>query len=163
MFVYRCLSGKDDYFNHDVVFGKNTHHYDNEKYIHFFGFSQFCQYYFYYKNRIKKYYSYFMVADIPDNILDKYLGFGFYFFDDFSLGDNNILPVIEYAIPVSVFDSNYVVAIDKYIDSKYVSDDSLYEGYINLLSYYGNLFGYDFDKVTNYLESNNYKLSLKKN
>ena len=62
MYVYRCLSLYDDYINSDVVLGRNTHTYGVKDYIHFFRYSQFCQYYFSLFNQFKKRYSYFMVA-----------------------------------------------------------------------------------------------------
>ena len=153
MYVYRCLSSYDDYINSDVVLGRNTHTYDVKNYIHFFRYSQFCQYYFSLFNQFKKRYSYFMVADIDREVLNKYIGFGYYYFDDLSLAGNHILPNIEYAFPVDLFDDRCVLSIDKCIPSQYASNYLDYHNYIFMLSYYAKIFHYDFDRLLQYFHA----------
>ncbi len=150
MYVYRCLNSCADYINHDTILGKNTHTYEKDNYIHFFRYSQFCQYYFSLFNHFKNRYSYFMVADIDRDILNTYLGFGFYYFNDLFLGENHNLPVIEYAIPLDLFQNSCVLSINKYIPTQYSSNYLDYHNYILMLSYYAKIFHYDFDVLVHY-------------
>ena len=46
-----------------------------------------------------------MTANIPDDILNKYKGFGFYTLD------NEWIPIPEYAIPMEEFSQEFIVNI----------------------------------------------------
>lgn len=84
-----------------VVQGENTHKYDaNSLYIHFFRYYESAEYYF------KRYhgsmnfldeYILYMTANIPNDILRKRLGYGFYNLDTKPFNCYNI-PIPEYAI-----------------------------------------------------------------
>ena len=102
-----------------------------------------------------------MVADIYSDILNKYMGFGYYYFDDLSLGGNHILPIIEYALPVGLFDDKYVLSVDKCIPVQYSSNYFDYHNYISMLSYYAELFYYDFGKLVQYFNASDLEKLLK--
>ena len=88
----------------------NTHIYNPEdEYIHFFRYLDFAKYYFElgkegsYEEENENYVL-FMVANIPNSILSKYLGYGFYNYSDNVFNfKNNKIPIPEYAIPVDEF------------------------------------------------------------
>ena len=51
-----------------------------------------------------------MVANIPNSILSKYLGYGFYNYSDNVFNfKNNKIPIPEYAIPMNEFKEEYIV------------------------------------------------------
>lgn len=160
MMVYRCISAfelTNMYKGIDgreaVITGKNTFTYlDDMDYIHFFRYSQFANYYFHLRANFPfNRYVLYMVADIPKDILNKYMGYGFYRLTDFILGDEDILPIPEYAIPSSLFKKDYVLAVNNYMYSNYTSDDNEYYSYFCLLRDLGKKYHYDFDLVTSYL------------
>lgn len=118
MRVYRCIklqevinkyiNKKNEKFNAPIL---NTHKYEeNKEYIHFFRFNEFATYYFnlgkdggYEKENDN--YILFMTANIPEDILEKFSGFGFYELN------GETFPIPEYAIPIEEFSSEYIVNI----------------------------------------------------
>lgn len=118
MRVYRCIKLQEvinKYKNESNEKIKtpnlNTHmYYDDKEYIHFFRYYEFAEYYFNLNkdgsyDRVNDNYILFMVANIPDEILIKYKGFGFYELNN----EETIIP--EYAIPTELFKSEYIVNI----------------------------------------------------
>ena len=117
MRVYRCIKlyeiismykneKNKKFYNSDL----NTHVYDEGKeYIHFFKYNNFANYYFDSKkegyDKENDNFILFMTANIPNEILEKYKGFGFYSLN----GEEILMP--EYAIPVEEFSSDYIVDI----------------------------------------------------
>lgn len=107
--VYRCIKLQEvinKYKNeNNKIFDNNslnTHQYQkNKEYIHFFRYDEFARCYFYlgkdgnYDFPNDRYILY-MTANIPKEILDKSLGYGFYKVNV----EDVIIP--EYAIPVEI-------------------------------------------------------------
>ena len=149
MLVYRCCSAD----NKAIIYGKNTHIYlEDNNYIHFFRYSQFANYFFsMWKDRLDRY----LVADIPLNILNRCVGYGFYDLVDFSLGDESVMPIPEYAIPFSLFERSYVVFNGSNIPSFLCSDNIEYSKYFELLCFFGKKYNYDFDEVSLFFLQNN--------
>lgn len=122
MRVYRCIKFQEiitKYKNEKKIIDnsnnqKNTHEYEkNKEYIHFFRYEDFAIHYFNLKtsdtiDKKKSDFIFFMVANIPDDILEKYLGFGFYNYR----GEEIAMP--EYAIPADEFLPDYVVDMTTY-------------------------------------------------
>ena len=80
----------------------NTFNYDKDKeYIHFFRYKSFIQQFFDDDN------AQIISADIPDELLEKYRGFGFYIIE------NQEMPILEYAIPLEKFDKSCIVGVEK--------------------------------------------------
>ncbi len=118
MRVYRCIklqevinkytNAKNEKINNNRI---NTHKYQEDKeYFHFFRYDEFARYYFQlgkdgsYERKNDNYILY-MIANIPEEILEKYIGFGFYMFK------GKALPIPEYAIPLEEFLPQYIVDI----------------------------------------------------
>lgn len=118
MRVYRCIklqevinkytNAKNEKINNNRI---NTHKYQEDKeYFHFFRYDEFARYYFQlgkdgsYERKNDNYILY-MIANIPEEILEKYIGFGFYMFK----GKEFLIP--EYAIPLEEFLPQYIVDI----------------------------------------------------
>ena len=85
-------------------------YYDDKEYIHFFRYYEFAKYYFNLNkdgsyDRMNDNYILFMIANIPDEILKEYQGFGFYELNN----EKTIIP--EYAIPIELFKHEYIVNI----------------------------------------------------
>lgn len=116
MRVYRCITLQEvinKYTNQKIEEGYNnrlnTHNYQlGIKYIHFFRYEEFAKYYFYLEESYEKLnnnHILFMVANIPEELLEKYKGFGFYTYK------NQNYPMPEYAIPASKFLPEFIVNI----------------------------------------------------
>lgn len=142
MRVYRCIklqevinkytNKKSEKFDNPTL---NTHSYQKEKeYIHFFRYNEFATYYF----NLGKYGSYekandnyilFMTANIPETILEKFKGFGFYELD------GETFPIPEYAIPIEEFSSEYIVDITDRPMGFYTrgNEDEEYKKYMELI------------------------------
>lgn len=118
MRVYRCIklqevinkftNQKNEKLSNNRI---NTHKYQEDKdYIHFFRYAEFARYYFHlgkdgsYEKENDNYMLY-MIANIPEEILEKYIGFGFYTYK------GKVLPLPEYAIPTEEFLPQYIVNI----------------------------------------------------
>ena len=145
MRVYRCLTAREieNIFKGEkevipLIRGNNTHQYDTTKsYIHFFRYSQSAE--FYHRAYIRTCdpldnYIAYMVANIPNEILRQYIGYGFYpgvepFYE------HNI-PLPEYAIPEELFKKEYIVRINNFINYEYQSNSDEYQKYLELV---GNL------------------------
>ncbi len=102
-------------------FGCNIHNYDKDKrYLHFFKSKASLLYLNTLKNR------YICVYDIPNRLLQKYLGKGKYR-DLINFAE--LVEVEEYAIPSKLLKFKYLQSIDKiieYIDvDEFLEDDSL--------------------------------------
>lgn len=121
-----------------ILRGDGTHNYEkNTSYIHFFKYSQSAEYYFasVYDRLGFTSFAGYMVADIPDQILEKHQGYGFYSYDSKVLGDDfcfedDIIPMPEYAIPYSLLKKEYIVSIDRYINRYFKTVNSDYENYL---------------------------------
>ena len=131
MLVYRlCNKEEVDNILNDLGFEKagsicninpnvNTHLYDNnKKYLHFFKEKNSI----FHLNTVKD--MCICIYDIPKELLKQKEGKGYYF-DNFSFRDKCIID--EYAIENSLIDFNYLLKIDRIIDSididDYVFDD----------------------------------------
>jgi len=110
----------------------NTHHYDNSKdYIHFFKFGAFAKYFYKLEEMISSQDDdYILVADIPKEILNKYLGFGFYVYD------GELIPIPEYAIPKEEFDSAFIVKSEGDPNNlcKKISEEEKFKEYVELVN-----------------------------
>jgi len=154
MRVYRCITAREilnvykgEIEREAVVNGENTHIYQpGVNYIHFFKYSQAAEYYLkrcgFQMNHLDTYIAY-MVANIPNEVLKKYIGYGFYNYNENPLL-NEMIPFPEYAIPESEFKKEYIVAIDSIIPYEYISDEQQYKNYLlcikNLLEKYDNCY-----------------------
>lgn len=142
MRVYRCIKLQEVINKYKNESSKkiendnlNTHKYNkNQEYIHFFKYYDFAKYYFElgkdgsYDNKNNNYIL-FMVANIPNEILEKYKGFGFY-----SLGNEEMI-IPEYAIPINEFNPNFIVDItDKPIGFySRLNEKNEYEKYLEIV------------------------------
>lgn len=153
MRVYRCISAreilskyKDIPVRSAIAKGENTHVYEKGiSYLHFFRYSEFAEYYFEIQRKsvidVVDSYVLFLVANIPNEILEKYSGYGFYGYPTELLyekeGDSNCrikkIPIPEYAIPVSCFKQDYVVDISDKINFLYKSKENEFQKYLNLI------------------------------
>lgn len=144
MRVYRCIKlyeiismykneKNKKFYNSDL----NTHVYDEGKeYIHFFKYNNFANYYFDSKkegyDKENDNFILFMTANIPNEILEKYKGFGFYSLN----GEEILMP--EYAIPVEEFSSDYIVDITDKPIGLYIRKNEI-EEYMEYLELIKNL------------------------
>lgn len=94
----------------------------------------FAEYYFYLNqegnyDKVNDNYVLFMIANIPDEILKEYHGFGFY-----ELNNEEII-IPEYAIPVELFSSEYIVNITAKPMDFYmrINEDEEYKKYLELI------------------------------
>lgn len=141
-----------------VVQGENTYKYEpGISYIHFFRYYESAKYLFErYRptmNSLDRYIAY-MTANIPNEILRKRIGYGFYNLD----GDyfsNYYVPIPEYAIKEEEMSPEYIVEINNLVSSKYLSDSGEYKKYLELLKKMAKKYKNDFSKVANYLENCN--------
>ena len=113
----------------------NTHKYnENQEYIHFFKYYDFAKYYFElgkdgnYEEKNSNFVL-FMIANIPNEILEKHKGFGFYELDK----EEIIMP--EYAIPIDEFNSNFIVHITEKPVRFYsrANEENEYEKYLEIV------------------------------
>lgn len=142
MRVYRCIklqevinkykNKNNERFDNPNL---NTHVYkEKQEYIHFFRYYEFAEYYFYLNqegnyDKVNDNYVLFMIANIPDEILKEYHGFGFY-----ELNNEEII-IPEYAIPVELFSSEYIVNITAKPMDFYmrINEDEEYKKYLELI------------------------------
>lgn len=165
MRVYRIISAREItnvYKGIDereaVVCGENTHRYEKgTSYIHFFRYYESAEYYFKkYRvsmNHIDEYIAY-MTANIPNDILRKRMGYGFYNLEMEPFGYDNI-PIPEYALKQEEMKPEYIVEINSFVKEEYKKAKGEYEKYLELLKKLSEQYGHDFDSVAEYLESSN--------
>lgn len=120
----------------NITRGENTHEYQaGVDYIHFFRYQESAEYY--HKNtfamenpRIA-----YMVANIPNELLRKTIGYGYYNGIETDINELKwvTLPLPEYAIPKELFDPEYVVEVNKYIPYEYKRKDEEYQNYLKLV------------------------------
>lgn len=120
--------------------GVNTHTYkENEEYVHFFRYSQDAE--MYKKSTsidllAENHYIAFMVANIPNEILEKYQSYGEYRYDNNKSDLHNCyIPICEYAIPLHEMKREYIVDIDTLIPYEYKSNKDEYEYYLSTIVY----------------------------
>lgn len=102
----------------------NTFNYNKDKkYVHFFRYKSFIQYFFD-DNSAE---GMIISVDIPPELLNKYKGFGFY------IVENQEFPIPEYAIPLEEFNEDWIVGLETRQKS--------------------NIEHEDFDKYQKYLET----------
>ena len=102
---------------HAVVQGENTHQYEkNTSYIHFFRYYESAEYYFKrYRvsmNKLDKYVLY-MTANIPNEILRKRIGYGFYNIEERPFDCYNI-PIPEYALKEEEMSPEYIIEVNNF-------------------------------------------------
>lgn len=168
MRVYRCIklqevinkyvNKKNEKFDNPTL---NTHKYQEEKeYIHFFRYNEFATYYFnlgkdgsYEKENDN--YILFMTANIPETILEKFSGFGFY-----ELNGEKI-PIPEYAIPIEEFLPDYIVNITNIPQGFYTreSEEKEYKKYKQLIRNLKNT-NNNMEDIIDYLSSNDLETLL---
>ncbi len=166
MRVYRCIKLQEVINKYKNIKNKmqinnnalNTHKYiDGKEYIHFFRYSDFAKYYFNIgKNgsyeKQNEQYILFMTANIPNDILEKYKGFGFYELK----GEK--FPIPEYAIPIEQFSPSYIIDItDKplCIDIR-KNENEEYKKYIELVKEIKKN-NQDMNTIINFLLHNNFE------
>lgn len=144
MYLYRCARRGD--FDKDcpmdpIVTGDNSFSYEeDEEYIHFFRFSKDAEFYFrrnitYIKS--SNYHVGYMIVDVLENEVAKYLGYGLYddtdynktptFIDSFKQNgkknkENRV--ILEYAIPKKVY-NNFLNRYFFRVKDEY--DETVYE------------------------------------
>ncbi len=152
MRVYRCVTAREILNKYKKNTNRkknnltlNTHIYNPEdEYIHFFRYLDFAKYYFElgkegsYEEENENYVL-FMVANIPNSILSKYLGYGFYNYSDNVFNfKNNKIPIPEYAIPVSEFKEDYIIYMNNQesifsLYSRGINEHQEFEKYLELV------------------------------
>lgn len=168
MRVYRCIklqevinkyvNKKNEKFNAPTL---NTHKYQEDKeYIHFFRYNEFATYYFnlgkdgsYEKENDN--YILFMTANIPEDILEKFSGFGFYELNE------ETFPIPEYAIPIEKFSSEYIVNITNRPIGLYERENEA-EEYKRYMEFIRNLknFNNNMQDIIGFLQSKNFEMLL---
>lgn len=165
MRVYRCITLQEvinKYKNKKMDINSNnkcnTYSYQpNKEYIHFFRYEEFAIYYFNLKKSgcleiLKDDFIFFMVANIPENILKKNLSFGFYTFK----GKEIAMP--EYAIPLEEFLPEYVVDMTTYPRGDYGRRDEE-EEFNKYIALFNELRARSMStqKIANFLLENNFE------
>lgn len=113
--------------------GENTHNYlEGVEYIHFFKYSQSAEFYHTNNLEIHNPHIVYMTADIPNNILNDYLGYGYY---NSVTSDREELigvtiPLPEYAIPKSLFIPKYVIEVNNVIKNRKHQEELEYDRYL---------------------------------
>lgn len=141
-----------------VVQGENTHKYEKgTNYIHFFRYYESAEYFFKrYRapmNSLDEYIVY-MVANIPNDILRKRIGYGFYNIDEKPFDCYNI-PIPEYAIKQEEMKPEYVVEINKFVKHEYTNLNDEYKKYLELIKKLSEQYNYNFHKIANYIANHN--------
>lgn len=137
-----------------VVQGENTHRYEKGVfYIHFFRYYESAEYFF------KRYrvsmnfldeYIVYMTANIPNDILRKRIGYGFYNLDEKPFDSYNI-PIPEYAVKQEEMSAEYIVEINNFVKHEYKNMNDEYEKYLELIKTLSKQYNYDFHKIADYL------------
>lgn len=165
MRVYRIISAREItnmYKGLDerraVVQGENTHRYETGiSYIHFFRYYESAEYFFkrprVSMNSLDEYIAY-MTVNIPNDILRKRIGYGFYNLDTKPFDFYNI-PIPEYAIKQEEMSPEYIVEINSFVKHEYQNLNGEYEKYLELIKKLSKLYNYDFHKIADYLEKCN--------
>lgn len=168
MRVYRCIklqeviskyvNKKNEKFDNPTL---NNHKYQEDKeYIHFFRYNEFATYYFNlgkdgnYENENDNYIL-FMTANIPESILERFSGFGFYELN----GEK--FPIPEYAIPTEKFSPEYIVNITNQPSDFYTreNENEEYRKYIELIRSLKNS-NSNIKDIIDYLSSNDFEMLL---
>ncbi len=123
----------------------NTFNYDKHKeYIHFFRYKSFIQQFFDDDNAE----SIILSADIPDELLGKCKGFGFYIIE------NQEVPIPEYAIPLEKFNENWIIRVEKGQEANIEYEDlNKYKKYLDTIKTL-KLKGIDVPSITASLLNN---------
>lgn len=168
MRVYRCIKfqeviNKYKNQNNKILNNNslNTHKYeDNIEYIHFFRYEEFAIYYFNLCQNgklgtCKSDFIFFMLANIPEHVLNKYLGFGFYTYK----GKEMLMP--EYAIPIEEFLPEYVVDMTTYPRGDYGrrNEKKEFSKYIEVVERLENS-GKSTKNIASYFLENNFEKML---
>lgn len=141
-----------------VVQGENTHQYEeNTSYIHFFRYYESAEYYFkrycVSMNFLDEYIAY-MTANIPNDILRKGIGYGFYNLNEKPFDSYNI-PIPEYAIRQDEMKPEYIIEINNFVKHEYKNLNGEYKMYLELLKKLAKQYNYDFHRIADYLEKCN--------
>lgn len=115
-----------------VIQGENTHKYElSSSYIHFFRYYESAEYFFkrdcMSMNCLDEYIVY-MIANIPNEILRKRIGYGFYNLDEKPFSCYYI-PIPEYAIKQEEMRPEYIVEINNFVKYEYQNSNGEYEKY----------------------------------
>ena len=153
MLVYRCITqmeilNKFKEINDEVISykGANTHKYEKDiSYIHFFRYKKSAEYYLNNNSSFFNPFILYMIADIPLDILKKHLGYGYYCYFDNKFKGTILFP--EYAIPQNLFNTNYIVDINKYINNFQDENNMEYKKYLELFKYLLEENKYNVNKV----------------
>ena len=94
-----------------------------------------------------------MCANIPNEILDKYLGYGIYNSVNIKVSNDGYIPIPEYAIPKDLFKSEYVVEVNDKINYKYENDEEYYK-YLRLLDELYSKHNNNYEVVLKVLRNN---------
>lgn len=120
----------------NITRGENTHEYQTGvEYIHFFRYYEAAEFYHQHSFSIHNPHIAYMVANIPNELLRKTIGYGFYNGIETELKELNwtTLPLPEYAIQKETFKPEYVVEVNKYIPYEYKRKDEEYKQYLKLV------------------------------
>lgn len=165
MRVYRIISAREitNMYKginekHAVVQGENTHQYEkNTSYIHFFRYYESAEYYFKrYRvsmNELDEYVLY-MSANIPNEILRKRIGYGFYNIEEKPFDCYNI-PIPEYALKEEEMSPEYIIEVNNFVKYEYKNPKEEYLKYLELMRRLSKQYDYDFHKIATYLVQNN--------
>lgn len=166
MRIYRCISIREiinKYKNIKIIpkysIKENTHNYEEGKqYIHFFRYQEFAQYFLKtsQKNAIDPLNRYvlFMVANIPNEILEKYREYGFYSYKDKNFKETTI-PIPEYIIPIEEMQEEYIVTINNQIEMSLSAKEKEFEKYLILIKKLLEKYQNNYYQIANFLLQNN--------
>ena len=95
-----------------------------------------------------------MTANIPNELLKKYSGYGFYGYENSSFKEKTI-PIPEYSIPIEEMKQEYIVTINDTIDFGLGSKEGEFEKYLILIYELLKKYENNYHQVANFLLQNN--------
>lgn len=157
MRVYRTITAEEitalyrqeRYKELGITKGENTHNYqEGINYIHFFRYNESAEYYHNYSVGRQNPHIAYMVANIPNEILRKTIGYGYYNGVNTSIKklEGTTLPLPEYAIPKELLKPEYIINVSNHIGYEYKRNDNEYSRYLELVVYL--LEKYDYNHYT---------------
>ena len=163
-----CINNESlDITNLTANIGNNTFHYEEDvSYMHFFKYIESAKL-FYQASKVNpntKQYNYIAAFDIPKEVLDQYIGYGFYYGNKEKNGEEipAAIPIPEYAIPRQLIHREYLIDARKELPIRHKKTIQYYD-YYKYIKYLKTLYikhNADRDKVVEELVDTNLDLIL---
>lgn len=142
----------------NVVRGENTHQYqEGINYIHFFRYHESAEFYFSNNHVTQNPRIAYMVANIPNEVLRKNIGYGIYNGIKTELKELEGFPIPfpEYAIPQELFEQKYIVEVSNNIGYEYKRKDNEYSHYLEVVAILLEVYDYNHYAVARKLQEMN--------